>query len=223
MSTNADGKAPEPRSRLGARLREWRQSKGLTLSVVSERTGVATSSLSKIENEQVSVSYYTLKKICDGLDIPIEEIINPEHKSYASGRRSITRAGEGAEFDCRQYLYVAHSTDLSRKDMIPLEMTILARQPEDFDDWNKHEGEEFVYVLSGEIQVCTEFYAPVRLKAGDSMYFDSSMGHKYISVSVENARILSICYDPRAHQQQGVLDFFRAGRLMVNPREEGAK
>ncbi len=179
--------------------------------MVSEKTGVASSSLSKIENEQVSVSYHTLKKICDGLDIPIEEIINPEHKTFAPGRRSITKASEGAEFHCKQYIYVAHSTDMSKKDMIPLEMTVLARSVKDFEDWNKHEGEEFVYVLSGEIEVHTEFYAPVRLKPGDSIYFDSSMGHMYISVSPEDAKILSICYDPRAHQQQDMLDFFRAG------------
>lgn len=219
MPSIAGSKVVAPAGRLGARLREWRQSKGLTLSVVSEKTGVASSSLSKIENEQVSVSYYTLKKICDGLDIPIEEIINPEHKSYASGRRTVTRAGEGAEFGCRQYLYVAHSTDLSRKDMIPLEMTILARSPDDFDDWNRHDGEEFVYVIAGEIDVYTEFYAPVRLKPGDSLYFDSSMGHKYVCTSDDLAKILSVCYDPRAHQQQNMLDFFRAGRLDVSPRD----
>ncbi len=76
VTSNGDKRAA-PSGKLGARLREWRTSRGLTLAVVSEKTGVASSSLSKIENEQVSVSYHTLKKICDGLNIPIEEIINP--------------------------------------------------------------------------------------------------------------------------------------------------
>jgi transcriptional regulator with XRE-family HTH domain len=220
MNSNANDKTANQSSQLGARLRDWRTSRGLTLAMISEKTGVASSSLSKIENEQVSVSYHTLKKICDGLDIPIEDIINPEHKTFAPGRRSITKASQGSEFGCKQYIYVAHSTDLSKKDMIPLEMTVLARSPDDFEDWNKHEGEEFVYVLSGEINVHTEFYSPVRLKPGDSIYFDSSMGHKYVSVSPEDAKILSICYDPRAHQQQDVLEFFKAGRLSVSPMEQ---
>jgi hypothetical protein len=51
------------------------------------------------------------------------------------------------------------------------------------------------------------------------LYFDSSMGHMYVSVSPEDAKILSVCYDPRAHQQRDVLDFFKAGRLNVKPLE----
>lgn len=218
----ADKRSTADMGQLGARLREWRQSRNLTLALVSQRTGVASSSLSKIENEQVSVSYHTLKKICDGLEIPIEDIINPEHKTFAPGRRSVTKSGMGSEFRCSQYIYSAHATDMSKKDMIPLEMTVLARNSSDFEDWNKHEGEEFVYVLSGEIEIHTEFYAPTRLKPGDSIYFDSSMGHMYISVSPENARILSICYDPRAHQQNDVTDFFNAGRLKVTAFESNA-
>jgi len=211
----AEKKSSSEVGQLGTRLREWRQSRGLTLAHVSQKTGVASSSLSKIENQQVSVSYHTLKKVCDGLEIPIEEIINPEHKTFAPGRRSLTKANMGSEFRCTQYIYSAHATDMSKKDMIPLEMTVLARNTSEFEDWNKHEGEEFVYVLSGEIEVHTEFYAPTRLKPGDSLYFDSSMGHMYISISAENAKILSICYDPRAHQQVDVTDFFNAGRLKV--------
>ncbi|MBJ3778083.1 helix-turn-helix domain-containing protein [Acuticoccus mangrovi] len=215
--TPAGMKGDGSAGQLGRRLRSWRTGRGMTLAAVSQKTGVASSSLSKIENEQVSVSYHTLKRICDGLDIPIEEIINPDHKKFAPGRRSITRAADGSEFGCPQYIYRAHATDMSKKEMIPLEMTVLARKPEDFDDWNKHEGEEFVYVLSGVVDMYTEFYAPTRLVAGESLYFDSAMGHMFISVSEEDARILSICYDPRAHMQDDILDFFRAGRLNVQP------
>lgn len=217
-AASAAGKASPSKAQethIGERLKEWRSKSGLTLAAVSARTGVASSTLSKIENDQVSVSYYTLKRICDGLDLPIEEFINPGHKTFAPGRRSITKLDAGSLFECRQYVYSAHSTDLSRKDMIPLEMTIIARSADEFEDWNKHEGEEFVYVLDGEIEIHTEFYAPTRLKAGESIYFDSSMGHLYISVSVGNARVLSVCYDPKAHQQQDVSEFFRAGRLDV--------
>ena len=220
MVANTTDKRAASSNNLGARLHEWRTNRGLTLAAVSERTGVASSSLSKIENEQVSVSYHTLKKICDGLGIPIEEIINPSHKTFASGRRSITRASRGSEFGCKQYVYVAHSTDMSKKEMIPLEMTVLARSASEFEDWNKHDGEEFVYVVSGEIEVRTEFYSPVRLGPGDSIYFDSSMGHMYISVSPEDAKILSICYDPKAQQQRDVLEFFKEGRLEVSPIKE---
>lgn len=200
---------------LGARLRRWRMQRDLTLADVSNITGVASSSLSKIENELVSVSYHTLKRICDGLEIPIEEIINPGHDSFAPGRRSLTRKAATSDFECPQYLYSAHATDLSRKDMIPLIMHIKARSPDDFEEWNKHVGDEFILVISGEIEVHTEFYAPTRMRMGDSMYFDSSMGHKYVSVSNEDAVIVSVCSDPKAHATMDMDDFFRSGKLNV--------
>ncbi|QRG08694.1 cupin domain-containing protein [Xanthobacter dioxanivorans] len=71
-----------------------------------------------------------------------------------------------------------------------------ARSVEEFDHWSQHNGEEFVYVLSGAIEVHTEFYAPFRLEAGESAYFDSSMAHLYVSVTQEDARVLSVSYDP---------------------------
>lgn len=210
-------------STLGSRLREWRTGMGMTLAAVSEQTGVASSTLSKIENEQVSVSYYTLKKICDGLDIPIEQIINPTHKSFASGRRSFTRKDESSVFRCPQYIYEAHSTEISRKEMIPLVMTILAKDKSDFDEWSKHDGEEFIYVLEGEIEVYTEFYTPLTLKQGDSLYFDSNMGHMYVSKSETPARLISICYDPKAARMQHMSEFFAAGTLDVVADESNNK
>jgi quercetin dioxygenase-like cupin family protein len=57
----------------------------------------------------------------------------------------------------------------------------------------RHSGEEFAYVLEGEIEFHTEFYAPVRLKPGESVYFDSGMGHAYLAASDGPCRILSVC------------------------------
>jgi uncharacterized cupin superfamily protein len=74
--------------------------------------------------------------------------------------------------------------------MIPFKTRVVARSFDAFDDWSRHVGEEFVYVLSGEIELFTEFYEPVRLGPGDSWYIDSRMGHRVISVSTEDAQVL---------------------------------
>ena len=76
--------------------------------------------------------------------------------------------------------------------MIPFKTKILARSFDDFDDWSRHTGEEFVYVLSGEVELFTEFYEPVRLGEGDALYIDSRMGHRVISVSAEDAEVLLV-------------------------------
>ncbi|WP_161491293.1 cupin domain-containing protein [Bradyrhizobium neotropicale] len=52
--------------------------------------------------------------------------------------------------------------------------------------------EEFFYVLSGEVLLYTEHYAPIRLSPGDCSYFDSTMGHALVSAGEEDALILWI-------------------------------
>ncbi len=64
---------------------------------------------------------------------------------------------------------------------------------EEFGDWVRHPGEEFAYVLDGRVDFYTEYYAPLRLAPGDSVYFDSNMGHAYIAVGDDVSRVLSVC------------------------------
>lgn len=191
-----------PRSHIGTRLREVRKSAKLTLAEVSRRSGVSSSTLSKIENDQISPSFDIIKKISEGLHISLEDFVRPGEKSVVSGRKTVTREGEGVFFTSGQYDYKAHATELSRKGMVPLELRIRARSVEEFDHWSRHNGEEFVYVLSGAIEIHTEHYAPFRLDHGESAYFDSGMAHLYISVSNDDAMVLSVSYDPEQGKER---------------------
>jgi transcriptional regulator with XRE-family HTH domain len=182
-------------SEIGSRLKTIRREAGLTLTETSGRTGVAVSTLSKIENGQISPSFDIIQRIADGLDMSLEDLVQSGRKSRVSGRKTVTRSGEGARFTSGQYDYIAHGVELSRKAMAPLEMTVRARTPEAFDHWSAHPGEEFVYVLSGEIEVHTDQYAPFRLAIGESAYFDSGMRHLFVSTSPDDARILSVAFD----------------------------
>jgi len=67
--------------------------------------------------------------------------------------------------------------------MVPFTTRVRARHFEDFPEWIRHDGEEFLYVLSGSILFYTEFYEPVRLNAGDTAYYDCTMGHALVSLS----------------------------------------
>lgn len=196
----AAGEDHDDQARIGRRLKEIRRELKATLADISARTGVSISALSKIENAQIWPSYDILKRICDGLDIGLEDVVSSAAKSMVSGRKTLTRSGEGDHFTSGQYGYRAHATELSRKGMVPLEMTIHARSIDDFDHWSRHGGEEFVYVLSGRIEVHTEHYAPYQLATGESTYFDSSMKHLFVSVGDDDARILSVSHDPGARQ-----------------------
>ena len=74
--------------------------------------------------------------------------------------------------------------------MLPYRATIRSRAMEEFDGWVRHEGEEFLDVLTGVIRLYTEFYEPVELRRGDSAYYDGTMGHNVIALSDEAATIL---------------------------------
>ncbi|WP_241238732.1 cupin domain-containing protein [Colwellia sp. Arc7-635] len=74
--------------------------------------------------------------------------------------------------------------------MMPYKSRIYARSFDDFGEWVRHEGEEFLLVLEGEIQLLTEFYEATTLGKGDNVYYDANMGHLVISVSEQDAEVL---------------------------------
>jgi uncharacterized cupin superfamily protein len=78
--------------------------------------------------------------------------------------------------------------------MIPVFTRIRAKSLAEFGDLVHHPGEEFVYVLEGRIEVHTEFYDPVVLGAGESIYVDSNMGHAYVTADgCDEAIVLGVC------------------------------
>lgn len=202
-------------NKIGARLKEIRQSQGLTLNEISSMTAVSVSYLSKMENGLVSPSFDIIKRVSEGLQVSIEDFVRPGEKSMISGRKTVTRESDAIHFTSGQYDYKAHGTELSRKAMVPLEMTVRARSIEEFDHWSRHSGEEFVYVLGGEIDIHTEHYSPFRLKAGESAYFDSSMKHLYVTVGEEDARVLSVSHDPDDCTTERIGQFMNPGTRRV--------
>ena len=65
---------------------------------------------------------------------------------------------------------------------------------EEFGDLVRHSGEEYIYVIDGRIEVHTEFYDPVVLEEGESIYLDSQMGHAYVVADgCEEATVLGVC------------------------------
>lgn len=161
---------------------------------MSQRTGLAASTLSKVENNQMGLSFDALVRLAKGLGVSFEALFNPSGDAITTGRRAVTHKGETTEFSTAQYQYDVHGSELLTKRMIPLLMTIKARRPEELTQLSRHSGEEYVHVISGRVQVITDQYAPLSLEAGESIYFDSSMGHGFLSESEEDAKILSVCW-----------------------------
>jgi transcriptional regulator with XRE-family HTH domain len=186
----------------GAALKALRLERGWNLAEVSQRTGLPTSSLSKIENDKMDLTLDKLLRISVALETDIAGLFTAPSQSYSqgesSGRRSITRAGEGKAIDSRIGLYRYLAYELLNKHSIPIIIDVTAKSLEEFGEFNRHPGEEILYVIEGELDLYTSMYLPVNLKKGDSMYFDSNMGHAYIAAGGEPCRILSVCVAPES-------------------------
>ena len=217
----------EIRARLGRTLRAVRAQLDMTLAEVSSSTGLAISTLSKVERGKLTLTYDNLVRLCEGLHIDFSAFFETE--PYAGdgfwtvkARRTITRHGDGTQVETRNYGYLYLCTDLSRKAMIPSIVTIRARSLMQFDSLSSHRGEEFIYVLRGKVEVHTEFYAPVALKRGDALYIDSTMGHATLNAGKRDALVLSVCTSPRAgHQQNLSAKTFPIERQSHRDRSDG--
>lgn len=178
---------------LPALVRRLRQQIDVTLGELAARSGISPATLSKIENGRLSPGYDTLMKLADGLGVDVAALFDaPSTAEGSTGRRSITRRGKGRVHETPQYRYEMFCAELVHRQFTPLLTTITARSVQEFGHLTRHRGEEFLYVLSGEIELHTEQYEPARLRSGDGCYFDSRMGHACISVSKDDALVLWI-------------------------------
>jgi transcriptional regulator with XRE-family HTH domain len=185
-------------SRLGAALKALRSQKGLTLAEVSRRTGFSVPTLSKVENNRLSLSYDKLIRLSEGLDVGVAQLFVPTEADAAegSGRRSVNRFGEWEAVVTANYDYRYLSTDIARKKFIPIVVDVRARSLEEFGPLVRHSGEEFIYILEGEVEVHTSLYSPLLLKKGESAYLDSSMGHAYLARGKGSCQLLAVCSAP---------------------------
>ena len=214
-----------PTASPGDHIRAVRKRIGLTLSELSARTGLAVSTLSKLEKGNVSLSYDKLMLLSKGLGVDMAELLHDAPGARpapgGSGRRVVHRAGEGQVVETQSYQQLYLASELLNKRFTPLIAEVHARSLEEFvaefGDLIRHPGEEFAYVLEGEIEFRTELYAPTRLKAGDSIYFDSEMGHAYLKVSEGPCRILATCAPRDGNEASVSKTFVQASQRLAEP------
>jgi mannose-6-phosphate isomerase-like protein (cupin superfamily) len=84
--------------------------------------------------------------------------------------------------------------------MIPIIIDVQARSVDELGGLVRHGGEEYLYVLSGSMELHSDLYAPLTLGPGDSVYFDSGMAHGYVRTSAEPCSVLAVCAGPGIQQ-----------------------
>jgi transcriptional regulator with XRE-family HTH domain len=186
--------------KLGDCLRSIRFRKRLSIADVSHATGLARSTLSRVEKGQLSLTYDRLVQLCEGLQIELGEFLLATATNSTLqpvGRRTFTPPGTGKVVPSGPYVYHYLCTEFAGKHMTPMIAEIRARSFEEANGYHRHDGEEFTYVLQGTLELHTEFYEPLVIEAGGSVYFDGMMGHTYVAHRNKPVKILCVCSSAR--------------------------
>jgi transcriptional regulator with XRE-family HTH domain len=193
----------QERVALGKRLRLQRKQFGWTLAELSEKAGVSVTTISRAERGQLALGYANLAALAKALMLDVGALFSKggSADNGAHGQPVVTRAGEGVVYRGLSFTYEFLATSGAQKSFNPVLGTVHARAVNGPEDYARHEGEEFVYVLQGEIDVHFESGETVRLRRGDSLYFDSRIGHAFVSASRQLAKVIGVITNESNHMQ----------------------
>ena len=179
---------------LSDRIQMVREMRGLTIKDLSSRTGIETETLIRIESGKVVPALGQLVKLGKALDMKMGYFISPgidepltvvrQHE-----RRSVSRYGE-AKSMLYGYSYESLAPDKANRLMEPFIVSLVPTQIQEF---STHAGQEFIYVLEGEIKVQVGDRAD-SLKPGDAVYYDSNQPHSVRCAGTTPAKVLAVLY-----------------------------
>ena len=188
-------KSPKPT--IGSLLRSLRARNGWTLKQMSERAGIPLSTLSKVEHDRLTLTYDKLQRLSERLNMSMSELFaDPEDtpEPAVTARRSLGRVADAVRVNTPNYDHYYMCPELRRKRMIPIYVRLRVKTLAEFGNLIRHSGEEYTHVLEGQVILHTEFYDPLVLNAGESVYIDSNMGHAYLAGDgCDEAVVLSVC------------------------------
>lgn len=175
----------EAASALGQRIRDLRKESRMTLEQASAATGLSRAALSKIERGEMSPTYDSLGKLAEGFRIDLAALISGHPQDFSGF--AVTRAKEGAVQETERFVHQLLAPDFGGRALYVFETQVLATKFEDYDQWDRHDSEDLLYVLEGAVVVRMKGHAPVELGVGDSLQMDGRIPHEMIAVAAEDA------------------------------------
>ena len=181
--------------KVGEKIKEMREDMALSLEELAQRAGINAAMLSQIENHMISPPLGTLIKIARGLEVDAGAFFRSEQEGQPfalvrhNERKRISRVAskEGVDYG---YEYESLGYDFQGRRMEPFFITL---KPSPFEDkgLSTHEGEEFIYVLEGKMDLVLGNHQDV-LEAGDSIYYKSTLPHRVGAHGDKEAKILAV-------------------------------
>ncbi|MBU0684005.1 MAG: cupin domain-containing protein [Candidatus Omnitrophota bacterium] len=180
--------------KLGNRIHELRKLKNMTLEELSEKSGVALATLSRMENNKMPGTLNSHQKICKALGASLAELyreLEDETKTVENVPQNERTEHFISANNTKYELLVLKSLD---KKIMPL-MIKIGPGGTTQEERNKQGVEKFVYLIKGhlEISVGEKTYA---LSPGDSLYFEASLLHKFSNNSKLDTEAICIVSPP---------------------------
>ena len=182
--------------KVGERIRELRETKGLSLKEMGDLTGFSTALLSQMENHLISPSLGTLIKISRALEVQLGYFFGEDPgEPYAIVRKDERKkVSRFASKNGVKYGYSYESLGFEKKDR-HMEPFLVTLEPATLKSTKTsiHEGEEFIFVLEGEMEVTLDNHTDI-LYPGDSIYYDSTIPHRVQCRKDKETKILAVLY-----------------------------
>ena len=184
---------------LGAKIRTLRESRRISLEELAQRSGLAVEQVERIENNIDLPSLAPLIKIARVLGVRLGTFLDDQDETGPSVCRH-NEAGDTISFSnnaiqSRKHMEY-HSLSRAKADrhMEPFIIDVAATEDTDFV-LSSHEGEEFIYVLEGQMEICYGKHTYL-LEPGVSIYYDSIVPHHVHGYEGQAAKILAVVYTP---------------------------
>ncbi len=182
--------------RVGEKIKSLREDKALSLEEAAKRAGLSSSVLSQIENHMVSPPLGTLIRLAKAFQVTVGEFLGEEAKEpfclvRAGERKVVSRF---ASTEGLSYGYSYESLGYAKKDrkMEPFVVTLTPQEVPEVDP-NQHAGEEFIFVLEGEVEIKLGEHTDV-LQPGDSIYYDAQIPHVVKAHTDKPAKIVAVIW-----------------------------
>ena len=186
---------------IGSKIKGIRESKNLSLEEIAESSGLSIEQISSIENDQNLPSLGPLIKIARALGVRLgtfmddSDALGPVVCRAADRERDSSISFSNGATDARKHMeYHQLAQQKAGRHMEPFVIDINPEETPDFQ-LSAHEGEEFIYVMQGEVEIVygKETYS---LKEGDSIFYDSIVKHHVHGAPGKSAKILAVVYIP---------------------------
>lgn len=185
---------------VGSKIKGIRESKEISLQEMAERSGLSEQQITSIENDQHLPSLGPLIKIARALGVRLGTFLDDNDELGPVVCRAKDREDGSISFsndsaDARKHMvYHSLARQKAGRHMEPFIIDVQPSEEKSFK-LSAHEGEEFIYVMEGELEIAygKETYT---LGAGDSIYYDSIVKHHVHGVEGKPARILALVYIP---------------------------